>query len=202
MQSFTRLFIISLAFTEFALADTYNLPNEVPTKECRGLSATATMAFSKMPIKTGNATIKAGDYWKQEGAPVWEFSAESKGSIFSEPEIPETGAGFRGSSAVPDESLKAIKLSDDKATITLKVPSPPFSSSWDFMFAVGSPEKVKELMGSETGKIAHPVAITPAPSSPPVGRAKRPPKPIGEDTPLAPPGQYDTNSIMNAKVNC
>ena len=40
--------------------------------------------------------------------------------------------------------MKATKLSNDKATMTLEIPSPPFESSWDIMASVGTPEDIRK----------------------------------------------------------
>ncbi|KAG8525655.1 uncharacterized protein KY384_000415 [Bacidia gigantensis] len=135
-QPFVPVFSLLLAFIPLSLSQ-ITLPSAVPTTGCIGNAAGSATFTSSSSLETGSQKIVAGDFWKQAAA-VWEFSTDTKGVVLSGPGIPGAGAGFNGNDGGAGDAQKALKLSDDKSTITLAVPSPTLGGSWDIIFNAGS----------------------------------------------------------------
>ena len=104
---------------------------QVPSSACTGNNAVGTATFtSSSTVPTGQILIGAGNYWSQTGA-IWEISTDTKGFAFNGLGIPGYGAG---SNSIPKAAEDALKLSNDKSTVTLSVPTSALGGSWDITF--------------------------------------------------------------------
>lgn len=126
------------------------LPGGVPTSGCIGGPA-GTATFSSSVQVASQVSINAGDYWKQLGA-VWNFSLATDGFTFGDPGIPGFGAGFGGSNDIPQAAEDALKLSDDKRTVQLLVPStnPGGAGEWQIVWAIQNSAEAASQAPSQT----------------------------------------------------
>ena len=91
---------------------------------------------SDVTVATGSVRVPADSFWNQLGA-LWEFSTDSKGLAFQDPGIPGYGAGFGSSDDVPAAAESAIKLSNDKSTVSIVIPTSTLGGEWDVVWSVG-----------------------------------------------------------------
>ena len=144
-QSFYSLFaLLSLCHGQITL------PGGVPTSGCIGGPA-GTATFSSSVQVASQVNINAGDYWKQLGA-VWNFSLATDGFTFGTPTIPGFGAGFGGSNDIPQAAEDALKLSDDKRTVQLLVPStnPGGAGEWQIVWDIQNSAEARTQAPSQT----------------------------------------------------
>ena len=109
--------------------------NDVPTSSCIGNPVGTATFTSDVTVSTGSINVPAGDFWNQAGA-LWEFSMDTKGFAFEGPGIPGYGAGFGSGNDIPDAAESAIKLSNDKSTISIIIPTKTIGGEWDIVWGV------------------------------------------------------------------
>lgn len=107
----------------------------VPTSSCFGNPVGTATFTSDITLATGSVRIPASSFWNQTGA-LWEFSTDSKGWAFQGPGIPGYGAGFGSANDIPAAAESAIKLSNDKSTISIVIPTATIGGEWDVVWEV------------------------------------------------------------------
>ena len=109
--------------------------SSVPTSSCIGNPLGTAIFTSEVTIATGSIRVPADSFWNQAGA-LWEFSTDSKGLAFQGPGIPGYGAGFGSADDIPAAAENAIKLSSDKSTISIVIPTATIGGAWDVEWQV------------------------------------------------------------------
>lgn len=107
----------------------------VPTSSCIGNPVGTATFTSDVTIATGVVRVPADNFWNQAGA-LWELSTDSKGMAFQGPGIPGYGAGFGSADDIPAAAESAIKLSNDKSTISIVIPTATIGGEWDVEWQV------------------------------------------------------------------
>lgn len=126
--------VLSLFLASYSDAQAPIPISDIPSSSCFGNPAGTVTFASDITIPTGEVQIPASDIWNQTGA-VWEFSPDSEGFVFEAPGIPGYGAGS-GSGGVPDAAESAFKLSNDKSTLSIIIPTSTLGGEWEVLWAV------------------------------------------------------------------
>lgn len=102
----------------------------VPTSSCIGNPVGTATFTSDVTVASGPIRVPADSFWNQAGA-LWEFSTDSKGLAFQDAGIPGYGAGFGSADDIPAAAESAIKLSNDRSTVSIVVPTATIGGEWD-----------------------------------------------------------------------
>ena len=135
MKSFSSKAVLALSFLLISYSDAQGpiSINSVPTSGCVGNPVGTATFTSDVTLATGEVRVPAGSFWNQAGA-LWEFSTDSKGSAFQDPGIPGYGAGFGSANDIPAAAESAVKLSNDKSTISIVIPTSINGREWDVVW--------------------------------------------------------------------
>ena len=146
MNKFASKPAIALSFLFFSFSDAQGSISigSVPTSSCIGNPVGTATFTSDVTIATGSIRIPAGSFWNQAGA-LWEFSTDSNGLAFQDAGIPGYGAGFGSADDIPAAAESAIKLSNDRSTISVVVPTATIGGEWDVEWQVVSSSSATSL---------------------------------------------------------
>ena len=139
MKKFSREAALALFFLFISYSDAQGSISigSVPTSSCIGNPVGTATFTSDVTIPTGPIRVPADSFWNQAGA-LWEFSTDSKGLAFQDAGIPGYGAGFGSADDIPAAAESAIKLSNDRSTISVVVPTATIGGEWEVEWQVGS----------------------------------------------------------------